>query len=232
MTGKHLDAVGELEQAAQRVEEPLRALLRTDREVGPRRVADEERVAGEHEPRLVAARVVDDREAAVLRPVAGRVDDAEGDGTDLDRVAVVHRVVRVVDAGCDVDADRDAVLEREPAVAGDVVGVRVRLDRAHDAQSVPVGLLQERLDRERRVDEHRDARLLVADEVTRAAEIVVQELMEDHGATVAPGRAPALPVSQITVVGATRAGDRSVQGSRTSAVSSCACGGSGGGRRG
>ena len=32
-----------------------------DREVGPRGIADEERVAGEHEPRLVAARAVDRR---------------------------------------------------------------------------------------------------------------------------------------------------------------------------
>ena len=46
----------ELEQPAQRVEEPLGALARADREVGPGGVADEERVAREHEPRLVAAR--------------------------------------------------------------------------------------------------------------------------------------------------------------------------------
>ena len=76
VAGEHLDAVGELEQPAQRVEEPLGALDGSDREVGPGGVADEEGVAGEHEPGLVAARVVDDGEAAVLGPVAGRVDDA------------------------------------------------------------------------------------------------------------------------------------------------------------
>ena len=77
----------------------------------------------------------------------GRVDDAKGDRADLDLVAVRHRVVRVVDAGCRVDADRDAVLEREPAVTGDVVGVGVRLDGAHDAHAVPFGLREQRLDR-------------------------------------------------------------------------------------
>ena len=54
VTGVDLDAVGQLREPAQRVEEPLRALARLDREVGARGVADEERVAGEHEPRLVA----------------------------------------------------------------------------------------------------------------------------------------------------------------------------------
>ena len=71
---EELDAVRQLEQPAQRVEEPLGALLRADREIGPSRVADEERVAREDEPRLSRARAVDDREARVLRPVPGRVD--------------------------------------------------------------------------------------------------------------------------------------------------------------
>ena len=73
------------------------------------------------------------------------------------------------------------MLECEPAVAGDVVGVRVGLDVAHDADPVPLGLVEQRLDRIRRVDERRDPCLFVADEVTRTPEIVVQELVEDHG---------------------------------------------------
>ena len=132
MAREHLDAVGELEQALERVVEPLGALGCAHREVGPGGVADEERVARQDEPRVVAARAVDDGQAAVLGPVAGRVDHAQRDGADLDRVAVAHRVVRVVDLGRRVDADGDAVLEREPAVPRDVVGVRVRLDRADD----------------------------------------------------------------------------------------------------
>ena len=53
VAGKHLDAVGELDQPPERVEEPLGALGGADSEVGPGGVADEERVAGEDEPRLV-----------------------------------------------------------------------------------------------------------------------------------------------------------------------------------
>ena len=146
MAGEDLDAVGQLEQPAQRVEEPLGALLRVDGEVGPPRVADEERVAGEHEPRLVGARAVDDREARVLRPVAGRVDRAQDDLAELELGAVLERVVRVLGLGGGMDRDRHAVLERQPAVAREVVGVGVRLDDAHDADAAPLGLAQERLD--------------------------------------------------------------------------------------
>jgi len=50
-----LDPVAEIDEPVQRVEEPLGAVLRLDREVGPCGVADEERVAREHEPGLVTA---------------------------------------------------------------------------------------------------------------------------------------------------------------------------------
>ena len=72
------------------------------------------------------------------------------------------------------------VLERQAAVAGDVVGVRVRLEHARDPQPSRRGLLEERLDRVRGVDEHRLARLLVTDQVRRAAEVVVDELAQEH----------------------------------------------------
>ena len=51
VTRVHLDAVAELDEPAERVEEALGALARLDREVGPRGVADEERVAGQDDPR-------------------------------------------------------------------------------------------------------------------------------------------------------------------------------------
>ena len=180
MAREDLDAVRQLEQAAQRVEEALGALLRADGEVGTGRVADEERVAGEDEPGLVGARAVDHGEARVLRAVAGRVDRAQDDLAELELDAVVQRVVRVLGLGGGVDRDRDAVLEREPAVPGEVVGVRVRLDDADDPTPRARGLLEERLDRVGRVDDRGDARLLVADQIRRAAEVVVQELLEEH----------------------------------------------------
>ena len=79
-------------------------------------------------------------------------------------------------------------------MAGDVVGVRVRLDRSYDPKPAPLGLVEQRLDRKRRIDEHGDAGFVVSHEVTRTSEIAVQELVEDHDATVAPGPAITLEV--------------------------------------
>ena len=67
VAGEDLDAVAEVDEPAQAVEEAARAVERRHGEVGPRGVADEERVAGQHEPRLVAARAVDDREGTCAR---------------------------------------------------------------------------------------------------------------------------------------------------------------------
>ena len=72
------------------------------------------------------------------------------------------------------------MLERKPAVAGDVIGVGVRLDRADDPHPARLGLGEQRLDRERRIDDDRHARVLVTDQIGRTPQIVVQELREDH----------------------------------------------------
>ena len=182
MAGEHLDAVGQLHEPPERVEEPFGALGGADREVGTRGVADEEGISGEDEPRLVGARPVDDSETAVLGPVARRVNAAERDVADGDLGTVVERVVRVLDPCGRMDAHRDGVLERETAVARDVVGVRVRLQRPHDAYPEPFRLREHLLDRVRRIDDDGFARLLAADEIRGAPEIAVQELREEHRA--------------------------------------------------
>ena len=75
------------------MEEALRSFMRVDREIRPARVAHEERVTGEDEPRLVAAHAVDHREAAVLGAVARCVDRPQDDRADLDLRPVVERLV-------------------------------------------------------------------------------------------------------------------------------------------
>ena len=72
------------------------------------------------------------------------------------------------------------MLEREAPVAREVVGVGVRLEHAHDPHALALRRLEVLLDRERRVDHDRLARVGVADEVRAAAEIVVDELPEEH----------------------------------------------------
>ena len=78
--------------------------------------------------------------------------------------------------------DRDActLLERELAVAGDVVGVVVRLEHAHDPQPAAFGDGDQLLDRVRRVDDDRLAGVLVADQIRGAAQRLVENLLENH----------------------------------------------------
>ena len=73
------------------------------------------------------------------------------------------------------------MLEREPPVPREMVGVRVRLDDADDANAAPLGLLEVLLDREGRVDDDGLAGSRIADEVGGTPERVVDELGEDHG---------------------------------------------------
>ena len=75
------------------------------------------------------------------------------------------------------------MLEREAAVAGDVVGVVVRLEHAHDPHARLLGRLEVALDRVGGVDDHRLAGRLVPDQVGGAAEIVVHELLKEHFAS-------------------------------------------------
>ena len=80
------------------------------------------------------------------------------------------------------DRDGQPVLEREAAVAGDVVGVRVGLEHALDPHALLLCGLEILLDRERGVDDDRDAGLCVTDQIRGAAEILVHELPEEqHG---------------------------------------------------
>lgn len=82
----------------------------------------------------------------------------------------------------------EALLEREPPVARDMVGVRVRLEDARQTNRPPLGLVQVLLDRKCGVDDDRDALVLVADEVGRTPEIVVHELREEHVGDASTGR--------------------------------------------
>ncbi len=109
-----------------------------------------------------------------------RVDHADRHRPDVDLVTVLHRVVRVVDPRIAVDAGRDAVFDRQAPMPRHVVRVRVRFDRADDAQSALFGLGNDGLDREGRIDDDGYPGVLIPDQVARAAQVVVQELVEDH----------------------------------------------------
>ena len=117
----------------------------------------------------------------MLRPMTRRVNAAKENVAERDLRAVGHRVVRVLGVGKRMDAHRDALLEREPPVPGEVVGVRVRLDHADDAHGALLGFFEVLLDGEGRIDDDGVTGTGIADEVGGAAERVVDELREDHG---------------------------------------------------
>jgi hypothetical protein len=60
------------------------------------------------------------------------MDRPQDDLADLDFRPVVERLVRERRPCVAVNANREAVLERETTVAGDVIGVRVRLEDADE----------------------------------------------------------------------------------------------------
>ena len=109
MAGIDAEAVGQLGEAAEAVEEPLRALDSADGQIRSRSVADEQRVSGQYH--LVA-----DGECAVLRTVPRGVDHADRHGADRDLLAVGERVVRVLRLRERVHGDRHTLLKREPPV--------------------------------------------------------------------------------------------------------------------
>ena len=68
----------------------------------------------------------------------------------------------------------------EPAVAGDVIGVVVSLEDVLDPHAEVARELQIPVDGKSRVDHRGDTRVLVADQVGGATQIVVCDLAKDH----------------------------------------------------
>ena len=197
------------ELVLERAEYVPRALALFDRQVGTGHVVHEQRVAGEHRPRVVAAPAVDERKSGVLGTVAGSVKRSDQELTDLQLEAVLDRHVLVGRRGVGVDVDRGSGGRRQATVAGHVVGVVVGLEDALDRDTEVASELDVVVDLEARVHHRRLAGMFVADQVGRAAEIVVGDLSENHGvAIVEAGRAG--PVARILVLTGREDNSRSI----------------------
>ena len=103
------DRLAQLGEAADRPVQVRRPFARLDREVGSRRVADEERVAGQHE-------LVVEQERAVLGAMTGCVEDTDRDAADVHRQPVLERLERILGTRERMDRNREVLLEREAAV--------------------------------------------------------------------------------------------------------------------
>jgi hypothetical protein len=177
-----LDLVGQGEQAlVQRAEDPGGALARLDRQVRAGDVADEERVAAEDRNGVAAAAGIAQQEGGVLGPVPRRVDRLDRHRlAQLDGRAVAEGLVLVFGAGQLADVDRRPGGAGEAAVAGDVVGVVVRLQHVLDPHPVQAGEVEVGIDVPLRVDHRRGPRVRVADQVGGATEVLVDDLAEEH----------------------------------------------------
>jgi hypothetical protein len=134
------DAVGQREQALQgRVElarQPRRGRSVPRVQVGPADVADEQRVAGEDQPRLLrAAAPVRDNVGVVSRRMAGRRDRSNDGVTKLDGVTVTKGAVLELDRGAVRQIRRRTRSRDELGQPGDVVGLNVRLEDRYDRRA-------------------------------------------------------------------------------------------------
>src|SRR5207244_5068561 len=178
VAGPDLDEVLVLEEAGERAVESARPLLGLDGQVRPGDVADEERVAGQEQPRrLVAASVLDD-EGEVLGPVAGRAEGGDARLAEAEGRTLLERLVVVRGAGLRAHVERRAGRGGEAPASREVVGVVVRLKDVPDLEVVLVRELEVVVDLPLGVDDRRLA--AVGDHVRRTAKVFVQHLAEEH----------------------------------------------------
>ena len=181
MAGPDLDLVAEAEQApVQRAVHVGGALTRLDREVGPGDVADEQRVAAEQRPGGVVAAGVAQQEGGVLGPVPRRVDRLDRHLAEVEDPAVGERLVRILGLGQLMDVDRRAGGAGEAPMSGDVVGVVVGLQHVLDPHPVQPRQAAVGIDVPLRIDHRRVPRIAIGDQIGGAAEVLVDDLAEEH----------------------------------------------------
>ncbi len=156
------------------------ALLLLDGEVRPGDVADEQGVPGQYRPRLGAPRGIDEGERGVLGAVARRMECPDAEVAKLEFPPVIERFVLVLSCARAMDADGGARRRGEAAVAGDVIGMRVGLEDVLDRDTHVACEAQVLGDVELGIDDRRHAGPFVADQVARAAKVVVSDLAKDH----------------------------------------------------
>ena len=178
-----------MQRVVQLARQLIGARLRAE-QVRPADVPDEERVSRQNRLRRFRLLPVghDDRDG--LGRVARRLEELQRHLPHADLVAVLDGNVRELRAGLLAEVDLRARPLGELAVAGDEVGVQVRLDHVPDAQALRLRRLDVDVDVTPGID---DGRLAVrADQIGGLRETAEVELFEFHGsAAVGAGLVPA-----------------------------------------
>ena len=179
--GIHLDAVRQdQEPRGEALVQARRRVLAA--EVRPADIADEQRVPGQHEPRLVAPGRVGHEKADAVGRVPRRVDDLERDRSHAQLLAVLDRGVGEGRLGRGMDVDARPGLGGEGLVARDVVGVQVGLDDVGDCEALLSAQSQVLVDPvPPGIDHHGLAGATTADQVRETAGLLVEHLLKDHG---------------------------------------------------
>src|SRR5579859_873639 len=179
--GEHVDVVGQGLEAIGAAHDYVDALPGADGKLGAAEVSHHQRVAGEDEPWLVAARVVGHQETDVFRRMTRRVPHARGDVSERQHVAIL----RCRERKRDIRVRGQDILRTgrlgELARRGEMIGVDVGVDHIVDAHARPLGRLDVGLDVADGID-HGGRRLAsTAEKVGDADRLEVQKLAYDHG---------------------------------------------------
>jgi hypothetical protein len=152
-------------------------------EVGAADAPREERVAGEHEPRLRGATAVRHEDRQAVGRVAGGMQERHADVPHLVLLVVLDGDVRKLDRRRAVHEDGGTGGGGQPARARDVVGLHVGLDDVGHPHGLLARGLQVRLDLELWI--HHSARSGAAspEQIAGAAGLGGEELTEDHRGT-------------------------------------------------
>ena len=156
-------------------------MLAVSVQIGTSGVPDEQRIAGQDEPRLVAARVVGDKVGIVRRGVAGSGERLDLGVAELDDLAIRERMVLEVHAGALGEIGGRARAGGELRKTGDVVGLHVRVEHGNDRRALAVGQRDVLIDQiDVRVDDRKRAVGLATEQVGGARGLVVQQLTQVH----------------------------------------------------
>ena len=150
-------------------------------QIRPPGVADEQCVAGEHEPGLVGARMVGDDVGVMGGRMARRGDGPQLGVTERHDVAVGERLMGEVDARALRQVGGRARACDKLGQPGHVVGLHVRLEHGDDRHALRLGqgdVLADEVDV--RVDDRERPAALAAQQIRRTRRLVVQQLPEEH----------------------------------------------------
>ncbi len=180
MAGIDLNPVGQRHQAPDARVLVACTFNGVNGEVRASDIAHEEGVSGEDGPRVIATGGVDTREARVLRAMPRQVDRLQANAPEVNHRAVGQWIMRELGICQGAHVHHGASGLMKAAAPRHVIGMCMGLDDVPNAHAVGGGGLQIRADVPLRVDDRHHAGVGVAHDIRRAAEVLVDDLPEEH----------------------------------------------------